>query len=30
VDIFEVLELKRRLLQQAPPNLELYASKRVG
>ena len=30
VDSFEVLELKRRLLQTAPTDLELYASKRVG
>ena len=30
VDSFEVLELKRRLLQTAPADLELYASKRVG
>lgn len=30
VDVFEVLELKRRLLQEAPQSLELHASKRVG
>ena len=30
VDSFEVLELKRKLLQTAPSDLELYASKRVG
>lgn len=30
VDNFEVLELKRRLLQMAPKELDLYATKRVG
>jgi hypothetical protein len=30
VDSFEVLELKHRLLQNAPKELELYASKRVA